>query len=206
MPALRRDLTAQSAQFLSRDPAVSLTRSPYAYVAGNPLNATDPSGACLTGLPACPDSSYPAFGGWRLPDTRNTPRTFTGSTWMFIDGYLALGESTPDTNGISVRAIFPGITDQNAYVAPSFSGGNGLQVVGLDQPCSGASLLRPRPSDPAQVLQLLNSGGAYVSTSDYFAQLVAHQAPGPDTSKELISEGVEELIFTLLETGYGAIA
>lgn len=31
-------------QFLSRDPLVALTRSPYGYVAGNPLNATDPSG------------------------------------------------------------------------------------------------------------------------------------------------------------------
>jgi uncharacterized protein RhaS with RHS repeats len=31
-------------QFLSRDPLVSLTRSAYGYVYGNPLNATDPSG------------------------------------------------------------------------------------------------------------------------------------------------------------------
>lgn len=33
-----------TAQFLSRDPLVSKTMSPYAYVAGNPLNRTDPSG------------------------------------------------------------------------------------------------------------------------------------------------------------------
>ena len=33
-----------TAQFLSLDPAVDSTLSPYAYVAGNPLNATDPSG------------------------------------------------------------------------------------------------------------------------------------------------------------------
>ncbi|MGH7687578.1 MAG: RHS repeat-associated core domain-containing protein [Candidatus Dormibacteria bacterium] len=33
-----------TAQFLSRDPAVALTRSPYGYVDGNPLNSTDPSG------------------------------------------------------------------------------------------------------------------------------------------------------------------
>src|SRR5438270_13516016 len=35
-----------TAQFLSRDPAVAATRSPYGYVGGNPLNATDPSGLC----------------------------------------------------------------------------------------------------------------------------------------------------------------
>jgi RHS repeat-associated protein len=34
-------------QFISRDPAVSSTWEPYAYVANNPLNATDPSGLCL---------------------------------------------------------------------------------------------------------------------------------------------------------------
>ena len=37
------------AHFISRDPLVSLTRSPYGYVGGNPLNATDPLG--LWGLP-----------------------------------------------------------------------------------------------------------------------------------------------------------
>jgi len=31
-------------QFLSRDPMVAMTLSPYAYTAGNPLNSTDPSG------------------------------------------------------------------------------------------------------------------------------------------------------------------
>jgi RHS repeat-associated protein len=33
-----------TAQFLSRDPAVGTTRSPYGYVSGNPLNALDPTG------------------------------------------------------------------------------------------------------------------------------------------------------------------
>lgn len=41
-------------QFLSRDPAVATTRSPYGYVGGNPLNATDPSGECgLWGSDTC---------------------------------------------------------------------------------------------------------------------------------------------------------
>jgi RHS repeat-associated protein len=36
-----------TAQFLTVDPALASTRSPYAYAAGNPLNASDPSGKCL---------------------------------------------------------------------------------------------------------------------------------------------------------------
>lgn len=31
-------------QFLSRDPLVAATRSPYGYVSDNPLNANDPKG------------------------------------------------------------------------------------------------------------------------------------------------------------------
>ena len=38
------ELASGSIYFLSRDPAVSTTLSPYGYVAGNPLNGTDPSG------------------------------------------------------------------------------------------------------------------------------------------------------------------
>jgi hypothetical protein len=38
------ETTSGSIYVLSRDPAVATTRSPHWYVAGNPLNATDPSG------------------------------------------------------------------------------------------------------------------------------------------------------------------
>lgn len=37
----------ETAQFLTRDPITALTRSPYGYVEGNPLNAVDPSGEAL---------------------------------------------------------------------------------------------------------------------------------------------------------------
>ena len=35
-----------TAQFLTRDPLEALTRSPYGYAAGDPVNVTDPSGMC----------------------------------------------------------------------------------------------------------------------------------------------------------------
>jgi RHS repeat-associated protein len=36
--------------FLSRDPLAGITRSPYSYVADNPLNGTDPAGLCPWGM------------------------------------------------------------------------------------------------------------------------------------------------------------
>jgi hypothetical protein len=42
-----RDYDPATAQFLTVDPAVDETRQPYAYVANNPLLATDPTGLCL---------------------------------------------------------------------------------------------------------------------------------------------------------------
>lgn len=46
------DIASGSTQFLSRDPMVATTRSPYGYVDGNPLNRTDPSGMFL-GVDTC---------------------------------------------------------------------------------------------------------------------------------------------------------
>jgi RHS repeat-associated protein len=36
-----------TAQFINRDPIEAVTRSPYGYVNGDPLNGTDPSGLCF---------------------------------------------------------------------------------------------------------------------------------------------------------------
>ncbi len=43
-----------TAQFVSRDPAVATMLSPYRYVSGDPVNATDPLGLCVYGVdPNC---------------------------------------------------------------------------------------------------------------------------------------------------------
>jgi len=41
-----REYDPNAAQFLQVDPAVELTRQPYGYVSGDPLNSQDPSGLC----------------------------------------------------------------------------------------------------------------------------------------------------------------
>jgi hypothetical protein len=43
---LARYYDPATAQFLTVDPKVATTLSPYGYLAGNPLNGTDPSGDC----------------------------------------------------------------------------------------------------------------------------------------------------------------
>jgi len=63
-----------TSQFTSTDPAVDATMSPYAYVAGSPLNRVDPSGLSfspLTGGRGVPDpcprdlpTGTPANGAW----------------------------------------------------------------------------------------------------------------------------------------------
>jgi RHS repeat-associated protein len=54
--ALARYYDPAIAQFLSRDPDVASTLSPYAYVAGDPLNAVDPAG--LGNQPIAPAPSF----------------------------------------------------------------------------------------------------------------------------------------------------
>ena len=87
-----------SAQFLSRDPAVRKTRSPYAYAAGDPLNATDPtglvtcSGQDIPELTTCANVQFKTIsvttGDWLQQDIlfwHNTKKywsvTMTASVW-----------------------------------------------------------------------------------------------------------------------------
>ena len=62
-------------QFLSRDPAAAVTGSPYGYVGGNPLNATDPTGRCSWN-PFDSDSCEIAETGKALTSAWNKTTTF----------------------------------------------------------------------------------------------------------------------------------
>ncbi len=55
-------------QFISRDPMVTTTRQPYAYVADNPLNATDPMGLCAWNDFGCFAGNLAALPGAILHD------------------------------------------------------------------------------------------------------------------------------------------
>lgn len=50
-PAMPATTSPPTGQFLTRDPEVATTLSPYGYVGGNPLNASDPRGECGTSSP-----------------------------------------------------------------------------------------------------------------------------------------------------------
>jgi RHS repeat-associated protein len=68
-----------SGQFLSRDAAVSVTRSPYGYVSGNPLNHTDPGGLGWCGQSNVPEACSTLPGSYPGP-TKECAVVGNGST------------------------------------------------------------------------------------------------------------------------------
>jgi RHS repeat-associated protein len=85
-----------TAQFTTRDPLVSKTRSPYAYVAGDPLNAIDPSGRDTGQVTYSPDgtaqTSFPNYGLTVTvrPDGRYTVTYFGTSPIAYYYGYAGI--------------------------------------------------------------------------------------------------------------------
>jgi len=89
-----------TAQFLTRDPAVGMTRQAYSYVGGNPLNRVDPSGL------------------WELP----LPPGATGLLGLAL-GIDCVGS---DCNSIAEQnpEISPGVADFSGGLLDGFSFGN----------------------------------------------------------------------------------
>jgi RHS repeat-associated protein len=106
-----------SGQFMSRDPAVTATRQPYAYVADNPLNGTDPTGLWFwegvqsTGiwigqhLPASARKQYASAvqsagdyansGAMRVANGWANGVTFGASTWAEQQAGVSVNTSDP---------------------------------------------------------------------------------------------------------------
>ena len=72
-------------QFLTRDPLVTSTRSPYGYVAGNPLTSIDPTGLSSSGGNAPPGKHLSALDGCFHPNSERLqigPHLFRPSNWF----------------------------------------------------------------------------------------------------------------------------
>jgi RHS repeat-associated protein len=131
-------------QFLSRDPLVATTRSPYGYVNDNPLNGKDPSG--LAGTSMSPDAQHCDRGGnWGGVDPQDF-EIFCGNGTR----YWTHHDLTPQ--GVYVQACFSvgigegclTLTDSHCYL----SGGPGLGTPGP----SGAIGFTPNQS-PDQLIE-----------------------------------------------------
>ena len=130
-----------TAQFLTRDPMVATTRSPYGYVSGNPLNNVDPSGECgLWGSDTCWDDA----AGW-VNDNVVQPAAQTATTAWNDTGGQVVNFLQTGTIGLCVSgSIYGGIGYEGSaciveshgfqHMGLTFTGGAGL---GLGASVSG---------------------------------------------------------------------
>ena len=104
---------ATTAQFLTVDPATATTSSPYAYVGGNPLYSSDPTGMC--GLmfwtscdPRCPDSVQP-LGPWQCQAAAGAVKLASGQAATGFCEYVSaqnlVGGNLSDVVGIEKCAV-----------------------------------------------------------------------------------------------------
>jgi RHS repeat-associated protein len=104
-----RDYDPKSYQFMVIDPAVDLTRDPYAYVSNNPLLATDP------------------LGLWDFNDDFLYPALTTGITGQITNGLVGFGDGASfGLTHLITNALFPDvvcqITKSGSYVAGNVIG------------------------------------------------------------------------------------
>ncbi len=93
-----------TSQFLSRDPLAAMTRSPYGYVYGNPLNAVDPSGLyCLSGVSGHnPDGSEICNGAGEVASNVVNAAVVTSPIGMATQANCVMWVTCPDGSN-SVR-------------------------------------------------------------------------------------------------------
>ena len=139
-------------QFMTIDPAVALTMSPYGYASGNPLNLTDPTG--LT--PTCdPGTHWSQRAGDCMANTGGGSSSSSGGSYgvAYINlGSSQLGPSTTLSNvttGVTSTSNHPAIsttsgsvnTVNSSYSAPNtITNSNGTTSVGTTEVSVGPAV------------------------------------------------------------------
>jgi RHS repeat-associated protein len=111
-----------SAQFLSRDPALSTTRDAYGYAQRSPLNNTDPSGMKTPGLKSSPTPTlrkpgwdtgcwFPTATGWYQYDPDNTVEYTGGDKRKHLI-------SPPSSANIAPANYYPTLEQEQAASRP----------------------------------------------------------------------------------------
>jgi RHS repeat-associated protein len=113
-----------SSQFLARDPALMQTREPYAYVSGNPLNATDPAGLCSGFDPGCWASSVWTWGTTPRPELQPVSDAAQG-----VAGYVDLLTAGAYGNGLNAAAGRTVVDKQDCNY--QYGRGVGKQIINL---------------------------------------------------------------------------
>jgi RHS repeat-associated protein len=146
-----------TAQFLTLDPAVGVTLSPYAYVAANPLNFSDPTGKCLGWIWGAKDCHFdpgqifhdPVGALQEVSDTSSAGASITGGLATGC-AYLDLGPACflPESASLEFGLI---AAASDTVLAANNHGSLGVAVLdwlGLGSGIHGSKLLGRGGGDP----------------------------------------------------------
>ena len=170
-------------QFLSRDPAVALTRSAYGYVGDNPINGGDPSG--MFHVPGT---------NWCIGTCGHKPQTFTcaaSSSSPFLASYSA-GAINCDSGPIATGSLASGSSAAEARAAAESSG---YQIPGnyVAEPAGngqGWTFRAPGTTGNANIIRVMegndqNPNGYVRYYNSHGQPLNVEGKPGPDEDTHL---------------------